>query len=128
MSMYFHLQDVVDATWSNKDSDGVDGGHLETLYCIPRYIQDAVFTLRETDSRVVCVFSSISSPFRRSRCTHLVGDLFDGLYAGSIQMVVVLSGLYELVLLDLLFHELSGGHEVVVSAVHLVVSPRPRCV
>lgn len=59
-------------------------------------------------------------------CAHLVGDFLDGLYAGSIQVVVVLSSLDELVLLDLSLHELSGGHEVVISAVHLVVPPRPR--
>lgn len=59
---------------------------------------------------------------------HLVGDLFDRLNAGSVQMVVVLSRLNELVFLNLSFHELSGGHEVVVSAVNFVVSSWPCCV
>lgn len=60
--------------------------------------------------------------------SHLVSDLFDRLYAGSIQMVVILSSLDELVLLNLSLHELSGGHEVVISAIHLIVSPWPCCV
>lgn len=57
---------------------------------------------------------------------HLVSDLSDRLDAGSIQVVVVLPRLDELVLLDLSFHELSGGHEVIIPAVHLVVSPWSR--
>ena len=71
----------------------------------------------------------LSSTHHVSVCvTHLLSDFFDRLYAGSIQMVVILAGLDELVFLDLLLHEFSGGHEVIISAVHLVVSPRPRCV
>lgn len=69
------------------------------------------------------ICSSVAPPLAG---TYLVGDLLDGLYAGSVQVVVVLAGLDELVLLDLSLHQLPGGHEVVISAVHLVVSPWPR--
>lgn len=60
--------------------------------------------------------------------THLFRHFFHRLYAGSIQMVVVLSSLDEFVLLDLSFHDLSGGDKVVISAVHLIVSPGSCCV
>lgn len=56
---------------------------------------------------------------------YLLSDLSDRLDAGSIQVVVVLSGLDEVVLQDVLLHLLSGHHKVVVSAVHLVVSFGP---
>lgn len=105
-------------------------GHLETLDGVPRYIQYAVFPLIHTQrnhTAVEALFPPQSAaPSCSCCCAHLVGDFLDGLYAGSVQVVVVLPSLDELVLLDLSLHELSGGHEVVISAVHLVVSPRPR--
>lgn len=57
--------------------------------------------------------------------THLLSDLSDRLDAGSIQVVVVLSCLDEVVVLNVLLHLLPGHHKVVVSAVHLVVSFGP---
>lgn len=63
--------------------------------------------------------------FRRS---NLLGDLSDRLHAGSVQVVVVLPRLDELVVLDVFLHLLSGHHEVIVSAIHLVVALRPGCV
>lgn len=65
---------------------------------------------------------------RHHNYTHLFSHFFHWLYAGSIQMVVVLSSLDEFVLLDLSFHNLSGGDKVVISAVHLIVSPGSCCV
>lgn len=56
---------------------------------------------------------------------YLLCHLSDRLDAGSVQVVVVLARLDELVILDVLFHLLSGDHEVVIPAVHLVVSFGP---
>lgn len=60
-----------------------------------------------------------------SRRPYLLGHLSDRLDAGTVQVVVVLSCLDELVVLDVFFHLLSGHHEVIISAVHLVVPLRP---
>lgn len=57
--------------------------------------------------------------------TYLLSDLSDRLDAGSIQVVVVLSRLDEVVVLDVPLHLFSGHHKVIVSAVHLVVSFGP---
>jgi len=57
-------------------------------------------------------------------CRYLLGHLSDRLHAGSVQVAVVLARLDELVLLDVLLHLLSGNHEVIISAVHLVVAFR----
>lgn len=48
--MEAHLQYVFDIAWSNEDSDGMEAGHLETLYGIPGYVQNAVFSLHGTDN------------------------------------------------------------------------------
>lgn len=56
---------------------------------------------------------------------YLLSDLSDRLHTGSIQVVVVLSRLDEVVVLDVPLHLLSGQHKVIVSAVHLVVSLGP---
>lgn len=53
--------------------------------------------------------------------SHPFRHIFHRLDAGSIQVVVVLARLDELVLLDVLLHLLPGHDEVVVPAVHLVV-------
>ena len=58
--------------------------------------------------------------------SHLLGHLPDRLYAGAVQVVVVLARLDELVVLDVLLHLLPGHHEVVVPGVHLVVPLGPR--
>lgn len=47
--MEAHLQYVFDIAWSNEDSDGMEASHLETLYGVPRYVQNAVFSLHGTD-------------------------------------------------------------------------------
>lgn len=56
---------------------------------------------------------------------YLLCHLSDRLDAGSVQVVVVLARLDELVVLDVLLHLLPGHHEVIVSAVHLVVPLGP---
>lgn len=57
--------------------------------------------------------------------THLLSHLSHRLDAGSVQVAVVLARLDEVVLLDVLLHLLSGGHKVIVPAVHLVVPLGP---
>lgn len=52
---------------------------------------------------------------------HPFSHVFYRLDTGSIQVVIVLARLDELVLLDVLLHLLPGHDEVVVPAVHLIV-------
>lgn len=59
--MEAHLQYVFDIAWSNEDSDGMEAGHLETLYGVPRYVQYAVFSLQDTDYQDGSVSISASS-------------------------------------------------------------------
>lgn len=47
------------------------------------------------------------------------------LHAGPIQVVIVLAGFYELVLLDIFLHLFSGNDKVIVSAIDLVVTLWP---
>jgi len=59
---------------------------------------------------------------------NLLGDFFHRMNAGAIEIVVKLAGLDEQMVLDVLFHLFSCRHKVVVSAVHLVFTTRPRCI
>ena len=59
---------------------------------------------------------------------YLEGDVFDGLDAGPVEVVVVLPRLDEEVRLDVGLHLLDAGDKVVVSAVHLVLPARPGSV
>lgn len=79
-------------------------------------------------TRVIKLAVSPPSPPSATTLTHLVSHFFNRLDAGSVQMIVVLPSFYEFMLLDLSFHDLPGGNEVVISAVHLVVSTWSCCV
>ena len=57
--------------------------------------------------------------------THPLSHIFDRLNTGSVEIVVVLARLNELVLLDVLLHLLSGHYKMVVPPIDLVVPPRP---
>jgi len=58
--------------------------------------------------------------------THLFGNLADRLYAGAVQVSVVLSGLDELMTLNVSFHLLTRHDEVIVATVNLV-RPASTC-
>jgi len=51
---------------------------------------------------------------------HLLGDFADRLYAGAVQVGVVLSGLDELMALNVALHLLARHDEVIVATVDLV--------
>ena len=57
---------------------------------------------------------------------YLEGDVFDGLDAGPVEVVVVLPRLDEEMRLDVGLHLLDAGDEVVVPLVHLVLALGPR--
>ena len=58
--------------------------------------------------------------------TDLLGDFADRLDAGAVQVSVVLSGLDELMTLNVPLHLLTRHDEVVVATVHLVRPPSAR--
>lgn len=56
---------------------------------------------------------------------YLLSHLSDRLDTGSVQVVVVLSCLNEAMVLNVLFHLLSGDYKMIISAIHLIVSLGP---
>ena len=57
--------------------------------------------------------------------TNLKSHIFDGLHTSPVEVFVVLPGLDEEVGLDVRFHLLDAGHEMVIPLVHLVLPLRP---
>ena len=57
---------------------------------------------------------------------YLVGDFFHRLYAGAVEVVVVLTGFDELMRLDVAFHLFPRWDEMVVTAIDLVRTPWTR--
>lgn len=122
--------DVLHRFGFDEDGDGVELSQLESLDGVTWHVQDAVFALKQRKENI----SNRTPPLNEVRaglkvkgaCRHyLLRHLPDRLHAGPVQVVVVLPRLDELVVLDVLLHLLSGDHEVIVSAVHLVVPLRP---
>lgn len=118
--------DVLHRSGLDEHSDGMKLRQLQPLDGVARHVQDTVFTLKTTTTLIEPVHWSKSHEQKRgSVASYLLGHLSDRLHAGSIQVAVVLSCLDEPVVLDVFLHLLSGYHEVIVPAVHLVVPLRP---
>lgn len=62
---------------------------------------------------------------RATSCPYPLCNRPHRLDAGPVEIVIELACLDELVVLNVLLHLFSGHHEVVVLAVHLILTPRP---
>lgn len=58
--------------------------------------------------------------------SYLLRDLSHWLYAGSVQVAVVLAGLDEQMVLDVLFHLFPRRYKVVIAVVDFIFALRPR--
>ena len=55
-----------------------------------------------------------------------VSDVANGLYTGAVQVVVVLAGLNEQLVLNVALHLIPWPHKVILTTVYLLLGRRPR--
>lgn len=102
---------------------------LEPLDGVPRNIKDAVLAL---EGRRGCLRSRSAQrhwPWgldggEGEQCLYLLGHLPHGPDTCPIEVVVVLAGFNEPVILDVFLHLFSRHHKVVISPIHLIISFR----
>ncbi len=97
-------------------------------------IQSALKAFQIIINHNICIRNKSNNNSKEvSRCcgckttagTDPLSHIFDRLDTGSIQIVIVLSSLDELVLLDVFLHLLSWVHKVIISPVHFIIPPWP---
>lgn len=99
--------------WLDEYCDRVQLSHLEPFDCVPRNVQNAVFSLLLNQ---IYYFSDFNVKVK----SHLLGNLSHARYWGSIKIVVILSSFDEQMILDITFHLLTWWNKVVVTSVDFV--------